>query len=197
MTFRDVLEVDGVAVRDRDDRFMGLLKELILKPSAKATEEAAVITIESSRYNVGNLARTINQPFFALIFLQKSYNSRFQYSVDKIDKNVGPNAWILQYKETVKPSIARGASGKEMPARGRYWINGETGEILKTEILLEDNTHKTEIVTTFQMNERFKIPLPTEMKEQYSLKGNGGKITATASYQRFREFQIDLLEAAK
>jgi hypothetical protein len=193
MTFRDVVEVDGVAVRDRDDRLM----ELFLKPSAKATEEATIITIESSRYNVGNLARTVNQPFYALIFLQPSYNKRFNYSVDKLDKNVGQDVWIMQYKETARPSFARGASGKELPARGRYWINAVTGEILKTEILLEDSTHKTEITTTFRMNDRFKIGLPSEMKEQYALKGNAGKITATATYDRFREFQIQTLEVPK
>jgi hypothetical protein len=193
MTFRDVFEVDGAAVRDQEER----LVELFLKPSPKAAEEISVIAIESARYNIGNIQRTINQPLFGLILLQRSNQSRFTYSVDKNDKDVGRNVWIVQYKESARPTYVRGSSGKDLPARGRVWIDSVNGHIVKTELLLEDNFQKAELTSTFRPDDRFGISVPTEMKEQYSIKGNGGKIQGIATYQRFRQFEISLDESVR
>ena len=193
MTFRDVFEVDGAAVRDQEQR----LVELFLKPSPKAAEEASAIALESARYNIGNIQRTINQPLFGLILLQRSFQGRFTYSVDKNDKDVGRNVWIIQYKESSRPSFVRGSSGKDLPARGRFWVDAITGHLMKTELLLEDNVQKTELTTAFRPDERFGISVPTEMKEQYSIKGNGGRIQGVATYQRFREFAVDVSESVR
>jgi hypothetical protein len=193
MTFRDVFEVDGASVRDQEER----LVELFLKPSPKAAEEISVIAIESARYNIGNLQRTINQPLFGLILLQRSNQNRFTYSVDKNDKDVGRNVWIMQYKESARPTYVRGSSDKDLPARGRVWIDSVNGHVMKTELLLEDNFQKAELTSTFRPDERFGISVPTEMKEQYSIKGNGGKIQGVATYQRFRRFEIRLDESVR
>jgi hypothetical protein len=193
MTFRDVFEVDGAAVRDQEER----LVELFLKPSPKAAEEISVIAVESARYNIGNIQRTINQPLFGLILLQRSNQNRFTYSVDKNDKDVGRNVWIVQYKESARPTYVRGSSGKDLPARGRVWIDSVNGHVMKTELLLEDNFQKAELTSTFRPDERFGISVPTEMKEQYSIKGNGGKIQGVATYQRFRRFEVRLDESVR
>ena len=47
--FRDVFEVDGRAVRDRNERLAGLF----LSPSASALDQAEQIALESARYNGG------------------------------------------------------------------------------------------------------------------------------------------------
>jgi hypothetical protein len=193
MTFRDVFEVDGAPVRDQEER----LVELFLKPSPKAAEEISVIATESARYNLGNIQRTINQPLFGLILLQRTNQSRFTYSVDKNDKDVGRDVWIVQFKESARPTYVRGSSGKDLPSRGRVWIDSVNGHIMKTELLLEDNFQKAELTSTFRPDERFGISVPTEMKEQYSLKGNGGKIQGVATYQRFRRFEVRLDESVR
>src|SRR6185295_3431893 len=46
--FRDVFEVDGKPLRDRDDR----LSKLFLRPSASAEKQVEDITTESARYNI-------------------------------------------------------------------------------------------------------------------------------------------------
>src|ERR1700681_3819926 len=48
--FRDVFEVDGEPVRDRDSR----LARLFLKPSDSSLEQVLRIQDESARYNLGN-----------------------------------------------------------------------------------------------------------------------------------------------
>ena len=59
--FRDVFEVDGRPVRDREER----LTRLFLDPSAGATQMNRIIE-ESARYNIGNIERTMNVPTLPL-----------------------------------------------------------------------------------------------------------------------------------
>ena len=63
--FRDVFEIDGQPIRDREQR----LAKLFLKPSEDALEQAQRIREESARYNLGNMRRTINNPVLALVVL--------------------------------------------------------------------------------------------------------------------------------
>jgi hypothetical protein len=142
--------------------------------------------------------RTINQPLFTMIFLQPSYNAKFVYSVDKIDEQgIGANTWILQFKEIARPTVVRGTGNKDLPAKGRFWIDAQTGRVARTEIQLEDNLQSAQLTTTFGPDERFPIDVPKEMKEQYSVKGNGGHVTGVATYGRFRQFEITTTEEAR
>ena len=61
VTFRDVFEVDGRAVRDRSDR----LVTLILKPPPDAGEQVRLIAEDGARFNLGPISRTINTPLIA------------------------------------------------------------------------------------------------------------------------------------
>ena len=65
--FRDVFEVDHIPMRDREERLAKLF--LGNKTDAEA-QGAKAIADESARYNLGAVQRTINNPVFALIFLQ-------------------------------------------------------------------------------------------------------------------------------
>jgi hypothetical protein len=191
--FREVMEVDGKTISESESR----LVRLFAKPSPNAVQEAEAITLESARYNLGNLQRTVNQPFFGLVLLQASYQKRFTYVVDKVERDLGEDVWIMQFKESQRPTFVRGSAGKDLPVRGRFWIAAGSGQVLRTELLMEDNQQKCEITTTFRMNDRFQVAVPVEMKEQYSLKGNRGRIQATATYQNFRQFEIETIEAPK
>ena len=55
LMFRDVFEVDGRQVRDRDER----LQRLFLSPSAVTSTQVYRIIEESARYNIGNVQRTV------------------------------------------------------------------------------------------------------------------------------------------
>ena len=112
--FRDVFEVDRQPIRDRDAR----LARLFLKPSEQAIEQANRIQDESSRYNLGNMRRTINNPVLGIVILQADQQPRFRYSLGKMDPKVGPGVWIIDYKEEARPSFVRGQIG---PRSLRAW----------------------------------------------------------------------------
>ena len=73
--FRDVFEVDGKPVRDRDER----LQKLFLDEARPPVEQATVLTRESARYNIGEVVRTVNLPTIALAFLHPLNQHRFDF----------------------------------------------------------------------------------------------------------------------
>jgi hypothetical protein len=183
--FRDVFEVDAQPIRDREQR----LARLFLKPSANALQQANRIQEESARYNLGNMRRTVNNPVLGIVVLQPDLQSRFRYTLGRIDPKVGRNAWVIEYQEYASPSIVRGRSDLDLFAHGRIWVDAETGRILRTEVLLEQPTLRARITTSFRFDDRFDIAVPVEMQEEYRF-DSGTRVTAIATYNRFRRFDV-------
>lgn len=186
--FRDVFEVDGNLVRDREQR----LTKLFLESTAGAVEQAQKITSESARYNLGNLSRTFNNPIIAMAFLQSSARKRFRYSLDRQDRTAGPNVWIVEFREQIRPTIIKGQRGRDIPARGQFWIDADTGRVLKSELTLNDPAVVATLTTTYRTDDRFQIDVPVEMKEQYVF--SGGRVLGTATYGGFRRFDVTTKE---
>ena len=190
--FRDVFEVDGQLIRDRDSR----LAKLFLKPSRNSLEQVYRIQDESARYNLGNMRRTINNPVLGIAMLQSEFQQRFHYSLGKLDPKVGPGVWIIEYKEEARPSFIRGRSDLDLFAHGRLWIEADTGRLMKTEVLLDQPTLRARITTSFRFDNRFGIAVPYEMQEEYKF-DNGIKVTAVATYDRFRRFDVSTEDTLK
>ena len=183
--FRDVITVDGITVRDRQQR----LAKLFLEAPADSMIQAQRIGDEGARYNLGNMRSTLGNPVLGLGVLQFSYQSRFKFSLGKEDRSVGPGVWIVEYRETHSPAMIRGEADRDLFAHGRLWIDAANGSIMRTEVLVEQPTVRAQIVTTFRIDDRFVIAVPSEMREQYSF-NSGSKITTVATYGRFRRFDV-------
>lgn len=184
--FRDVFEVDGRPVRDRQER----LTKTLLQPTKSALERAYQIAQESARYNIeASMKRTINNPLLALAFVQSEAQLRFRYSIDRQDPAEGAGVWIVEYKEEARPTYIKGAFDKDLPVHGRYWINQPDGRIIRSEVIVEDPSVGAKITTDFKQDDRFKIDVPIRMSEIYRLT-NGRVVTGTATYGRFRRFGV-------
>jgi hypothetical protein len=190
--FRDVFEVDAQPIRDREQR----LARLFLKPSDDSLDQANRIQEESSRYNLGNMRRTVNNPVLGLVMLQADLQHRFRYSLGRPDPKVGANVWVIEYQEHAKPSIVRGRSDLDLFAHGRLWVEADAGRIMKTEVLLEQPSLRARITTSFHYDQRFEIAVPYEMQEEYKF-DNGTRVTAIAQYSRFRRFDVSTDETIK
>src|SRR4029077_12371204 len=73
--FRDVFDVDGAPVRDRDERLM----KLLLEPAGSPDGQMQGILDESARYNIGNVQRDVNTPLLAMLFLDPRHQARFRF----------------------------------------------------------------------------------------------------------------------
>jgi formylglycine-generating enzyme required for sulfatase activity len=187
--FRDVIQVDGIMVRDREAR----LAKLFLSASSDTMVQAEHIREEGARYNLGNMRSTLGNPVLALGVLQQSYQARFRFSLAKKDTGFGPGVAVVEYKEVGSPAMIRGEAGRDLPAHGRVWIEITTGRVLKTELQVEQPAVRAVITTTFRGEERSGIAVPQEMREQYTFL-NGNRVNTVATYGRFRRFDVKASE---
>jgi len=183
--FRDVIEVDGTPVRDREAR----LARLFISPDKNAMQQAEAIRDEGARYNLGTMRSTLGNPVLALGVLQAAYQRRFKFSLGKEDRTVAPGVWAVDYQETASPAMITGEVGRDLFAHGRVWIEAATGRVLKTELNVEQPSVRAMVTTTFRFDDRFTIAVPQEMRERYTL-GTGNTVRTVASYGRFRRFDV-------
>jgi hypothetical protein len=184
--FRDVFEVDHIPIRDREERLAKLF--LSNKPGSDLQERAKAISDESARYNLGAVQRTINNPIFALIFLQPDIREHFRFTMGKPDRRMGDGIRVVEYVEDMRPTIIVGLPGQEMPAFGRFWIENDTGRVVKAEVRVEQRGIKANLTTEFRTDERLGIDVPTEMREDYDL--DSSRVSGRASYSHFRRFEV-------
>ena len=189
--FRDVIEVDGHRVRHREDR----LRELFLKSSA--THRA--VTDESARYNIGTIERTLNVPTFALQFLHPELIGRFSYWPDHEEAIGDRMAVVFSYTETARPTMVRTGDRKaepvdDLPSTGRMWIDRQTGEVLRTELVLADPKQRVQgvVTVTYARSEPLGQLVPAEMHERYAepTRPMAPVIECTATYSNFRRFTV-------
>lgn len=200
--FRDVFQVDGRAVRDREDRLM----KLFLSPEASGRDQILRINEESARYNIGNVYRNFNTPAVALMFLEPDLIKRFKFR--RVDAKpptlvsgwnrgraerwaIPAGTWAIEYQETEKRTlIRRQAGGGDMPSRGRFWIDPETGRVLLSELQVGDPLARVTIDVAFADDPVATVRVPVEMRERY-LNGTTRVTTeGTAQYGRLRRFTV-------
>ena len=76
MPFRDAYEVKGRKLRERDDRLL----KLFTSNDKNRFEKGAEFSTATHKFNLGNVARTINIPTLAMMFLHPRVNERFEFT---------------------------------------------------------------------------------------------------------------------
>jgi hypothetical protein len=190
LPFRDVFEVDGTPVHGREDR----LRRLFLERRPGATEEARRIADESARYNIGNVTRTMNVPTLPLLFLRANSRGRFRFKLAGSEM-IGPLlVWKIRFNETSRPTFVSDTRGGNIPATGTFWIDPETGAVVRSELQLRGYISASATVN-YAPGVVANLWVPAEMREQYE--GRGGLISTIASYSNFRRFQVLVEEVIK
>jgi formylglycine-generating enzyme required for sulfatase activity len=187
--FRDVIEVDGIPVRDREAR----LARLFLSAPENLMDQAEKIGEEGARYNLGNMRSTLGNPVLALGVLQQSYQSRFRFTLGRDDRSAVAGVSMVEYKEITTPAMIHGEAGRDLMSHGRVWIDNVTGRVMKTELQVEQPAIRAVVTTTFRVEDRSGIAVPVEMREQYTF-ANGNKVNTVATYGRFRRFDVSATE---
>jgi hypothetical protein len=182
--FRDVFQVDGVPVRDREQR----LTNLFLKPREDAVLQARRIAEEGARYNLGVVTRTINTPLVALRFLARRNHSRSAFQIDPSKRPGRDGTVAFQFREHAMPRMVR--TPDDSPAHGTFWIDPGSGRVAATDLRLATRGSSVHISVTFAEDPRLKLWLPSAMDERYWT-DRGSEITGRARYSNFRQFRVD------
>ena len=191
--FRDVFEVDGRAVRGARE---GRLAALFLRPAEQALPKAQEIAAAGARHNIDDIG-TLNNPLLALAFLQRDYRERFRFTLAALEPGLGPTIRTVQFEEVRVPTLLRLGGNKDMPARGRVWIDETNGRVVKTELRVgqRDFAHSSmtwrppsTITTTFGLDEALGIDVPLDMRDHYAIEPV--EVRGVATYSRFRRFPV-------
>ena len=200
LQFRDVFEVDRKPIRDRDER----LYKLFVGASTDAAKQAEAIQMESARYNIGPIMRTINMPILALVFFDRANQPRFEFKKGKpgsVKRFAGMaqerDVWMIEYDETLTGTVVRGANDRDIPSHGRVWLDSTTGRFLRTELISEDTDVRALIEVFYRAETGLDLLVPAEMRELYELRRSQTRIDGRAEYSRFRQFTVTTSEKPK
>ena len=201
--FRDVFEVNGIPVRDRSDR----LTRLFLEGSPSAQEQIGKILDESSRFNIGDIKRNINTPVFALQILESANQRRFKFkrTNDRVPATVtkdepaaglfrtGAEVWAVEFDEKQSGTLIKTERLRDLPSRGRFWIDPLTGRVLMSELIAKNRQIAATVDVSYQSEPLVGFLVPVEMRENYHDR-RGAQIEGVAEYGRFRQFQVNVDE---
>jgi hypothetical protein len=192
--YRDVFEVDGRAIRERAER----LANLVVTVSDASMRQ---IVTDSARYNIGDIERTINVPLLPLMFLLPENQWRFKFKVQKAPPppatsrdlpasprfTVSTEVWAIEYREVERPTFIRFAGSlRDMPVRGRFWIEPTSGRVLMTELMTQDRAVNAAVNVSFQPDADLDLVVPVEMRETYWRADQPATVRGIATYSSFR-----------
>jgi len=201
---RDVYEVDGRAVRDRQAR----LEKLLVAGAADGLERARAIADEGARFNLGRSIRNFNVPTLVLAFLHPTLQPRFSFERKKMATIEGRSFVEIAFRELAAPTVIRGPESQPaVLAEGRVWIHdGRDGTVGRTELVLdlaEDGVKTRATLTTdFRPYRALVLWVPVEMHDrlQTELVGARGRsgsvevVEGLAAYTGFRQAGVTTQE---
>ena len=188
ISFRDVLEVDGRKVNDRERRLI----ELLQTPDASSLQQARKLAAESARFNIGRLTRTMNVPDLALEFLSSRHAHRISFSAPERARIDGIQTMAIRFKEHTGPSILRNSLGGDLLIDGRVWVDAESAALVRTDLILRDRSTVGSCTVDFAIDQRLAIRVPAKMTERYELTSE--TILGLARYSDYRKFAVSTSE---
>ena len=193
---RDVHDVDGTPVVDRTAR----LNDLFGRPRDVQRGLAMAIMKESARFNLAPdlYYRTVNVPTFALRFLRPSSRSRMRFAKVGEEQVESTRTWMVEYRETKGPTYVATPDGHDLGAQGRFWIDPDTGAVMRSEMILGGTRRTSQRVTitvTYRHEPALGFRVPIEMLERYENPRHlqDDVVLARATYSEFRPFNWQTL----
>jgi hypothetical protein len=181
LNFRDVFAVDGMRVRDRDER----LTKLFLSEAGDPLAKARVIADEGARFNLGTVSRNVNFPTMALTFLATVNQPRSTFRLAGHGRVSGVETVIVAFEETHRPTIVT-SGADDLPVAGRFWIEPAVGRVMKSELRFESRDFRGEVKVTYARVEKLALWLPVEMND--TCEGPFETVAGRATYGNFRQF---------
>jgi hypothetical protein len=177
--FREVHEVDGRELSDQPRR----LANLFSHPASDILEQATRIADEGARFNLGCLQRTLNTPTFALTLLRNDVQSHSRFSLQDIRTDHGRRIATIAFEEQKRTAtLVRTLDGAAL--HGHFWIDADSGEVRRTELILDSGGVLARIAVTYALQERIGKWLPIVMEERYEphVRSDGTWITCRGPF---------------
>lgn len=187
--FRDVLEVDGRRVSDRDERLAS-----VLMASQGRYDEARRLSDESARYNIGFIERNFNVPTAALFFFTPDNHHRFKFAARQVADD---GTWEIAFEETSRATLIRTPEGNPVRTSGSLWVRPDDGVVVRTrlKVALPPRTKRAtggdgQIDVVYRHVDTLDMWLPASMDEAFEA-GRleiRERVAGHAEYTNYRQF---------
>ena len=205
---RDVYEVDGSPVRDREAR---LEKLLVGEPAGGGLERSRAIADEGARFNLGRSYRNFNVPTLVLAFLHPVVQPRFSFERKGRTTIEGRPFIEIAFRELSAPTVIRGPdSHPHILATGRVWVHdGTDGTVGRTELVLDvpgdGATTRVLLTTEYRPYRPLALWVPVEMRDRLQTEFRGARgrwgavevVDGLAVYSGFRQAGVTTHEEVR
>ncbi len=188
--FRDVIEVDGRPVSDREDRLAD-----VLMAAQGRYDEARRLSDESARFNLGAIQRNFNVPTAALFFFLPDHHDRFKFTARTVG---GDGTWEIAFRETETPTLIRTPDGDSIRSAGTIWVRPDDGTIVRTRLEIDTIAPRLNppqhgkgfVDVTYRFVDDLAMWLPEGMDEQFEARRQDvwDRVTGHAEYSNYRRF---------
>ena len=198
MAMRDVATMDGRPVQDRPD-----LKDALKRVAAP--EVAWGLKQYNSRFNLGKVFRTFNEPTLSLLVLDDRHRDRFRFTLNRTAVEGDTRLAMIGFREIRRPTLIQNRQGVPSYTRGELTIETGTGRIRRALLELTIDTVQISMSTTYAFDERLGIMVPSRFGERYQdgvqmpAAARGRPVNEThpyeeivceAKYTNFRRFEV-------
>jgi hypothetical protein len=184
---RDVRDVDGAAVDDPNNI-------RVMMDRAPLSRLGSVIAEKNSRFNIGNITRTFNEPTLVLLTLAKKHRERFRFDRGLVSEGPAPRV-SLAFKENKRPTLVSGTNGAPTYSTGEMVVDAATGRVEQTDVRFVLGDISARIETTYREDAKLKMWVPSVMREEYivTAKGFEQTVRCVSTYTNYRKFETSAI----
>ena len=187
ISVRDVREVDGAPITDTDD-----VRSLIQR--APLWRLASVIAEKNSRFNIGNVRRTFNEPTLGLLVVSALNQRRFKFDRVSVSNGTSPVV-TLKFTERDRPTLIMGTVGEPVYTRGELDVEAATERIERTRMEMTLGSVHATLTTAYAPDAKLNLWVPAVMSERYEQTAGEQRqtITVETEYTNYRRFDTNVI----
>jgi hypothetical protein len=183
MAVHDFAEVDGEPVPDRED-----LRALLQK--GETVSIVLRVRDRNARYNLGGIARTVNEPTLPLLILEPKRVKSFSFDREEVLQAGGRTTVRLSFRERDRPTLVRNMRGEPLYSKGELLVDAGTGRVERTVMEFNHDGIVARLTTTYANDENVEMWVPVSFTERYeSTREDREVIVCEAAYTNFRKFE--------
>ena len=129
--------------------------------------------------NIGDIRRNINKPLFALQILEPRNQGRFRFkrtrdqvpaaaarepSVPGVFRTAA-EIWTIEFDERRRDTLIKTDRLRDLPARGRFWIDPHTGRVLMSELIAKNRDVSGTVDVSYKSEPLVGFLVPVEMRD--------------------------------
>jgi hypothetical protein len=168
--FRDVFDIDGRAVRQREPRLPKLFQAGPL--SNAVLQQAAAFEKEGVPYYLSANLRALDDPVLPLRLLVRDNQEKSRFTLDSVKTMDGRQVAILKFNTqdatSVLPTVPKGAK-----ASGRLWVDVGTGAVKETELVITGKSFTLSVAAKYGLDPGIGLWVPVDVTHMMDIRDAG------------------------